>query len=136
MRIESNLRRLEGVRSARSSLAAGTVTVEWRPGTILDIPRLKEAVLRWRGAVRYGGAIVTLIGVMDEPETPGASAASVVVRAVGTGQQFRLQSKNAGADLAQLPRGKPVRITGRVIKEREGKNDEIWLELERDPASR
>lgn len=136
MRIESNLRRLEGVRSARSSLAAGTVTVQWRPGTLLDIPRLKEAVLRWRGAVRYGGAVVTLLGVIEEPVPAGAAPVSLAMRAVGTGQRFRLQSKEPAVDLTQLPRGEPVRVTGRVIKEREGKQNEIWLELERDPSGK
>ena len=79
---------------------------------------------------------MTLVGVIEPPEEPGAAPVSLGVRAVGTGQRFRLQSNNASADLAQLPRGEPVRITGRVIKEREGKNDEICLELERNPSSK
>jgi hypothetical protein len=136
MRIESNLRRLDGVRSVRSSLAAGVVTVQWRPGITLDLPRLKEAVLRWRGGVRYGGAVITVIGVIDEPEGDGAAPASLPLRAVGTGQRFRLQGKGGSADLSPLLHGEPVRITGRVIKEREGKDHEIWLELEREPNSR
>src|SRR5437899_12192512 len=114
MRIESNLRRLEGVRSVRSSLAAGTVTVSWRSGVPLDLPRLKEAVLRWRGAVRYGGAVVTLVGVIDEPEGSGTPPVTLPLRAVGTGQRFRLQSRGGEVDLNQLRRGEPLRVTGRV----------------------
>ena len=131
MRIESNLRRLEGVRSVHSSLAAGTVTVLWRPGTRLDLPPLREAVLRWRGAVRYGGAVVTVVGVIEEPNGTALDTAPLVMRAVGTGQRFRLKpGPGAGEQSQLLPRGEPLRITGRVLKEREGKADEIWLELE------
>jgi hypothetical protein len=112
------------------------VTVQWQPGTPLDIPRLKEAVLRWRGAVRYGGAVVTLVGVIEEPPIAGAAPAALLLRAVGTGQHFRVQARGDGMELSQLRRGEPVRVTGRVIKEREGKDHEIWLELERDPSSK
>src|SRR5205823_13034617 len=129
MRIESNLRRLEGVRSSKSSLADGTVTVQWRPGIPLDLARLKEGVLRWRGAVRYGGAVVTVVGAIDEVEGGGADSPSVLLRTAGTGQRFRLQSRHGSPDLSRLRRGVPLRVTGRVIKEREGKDDEIWLEL-------
>jgi hypothetical protein len=136
VRIESNLRRLEGVRSSHSSLAAGTVTVQWRPGIFLDLPRLKEAVLRWRGAVRYGGAVVTVVGVIDAPDDTAGAPTSLLLRASGTGQQFRLQARGGSADLSQIRRGEPLRVTGRVVKEREGPNHEIWLELERDPGAK
>src|SRR5438270_11676308 len=104
MRIESNLRRLEGVRAIHSSLADGTVTVQWRPGIRLDLARLKEGVLRWRGAVRYGGAVVTVVGVIGEAEVSAAGVSSVPLRTVGTGQPFRLQLKGGSPDLSQWRR--------------------------------
>jgi hypothetical protein len=110
--------------------------VQWRPGVTLDLPRLKEAVLRWRGAVRYGGAVVTVVGVVDEPVGSGAAPASLPLRAVGTGQRFRLQAKEVSSDLSLLPRGEPVRVTGRVTREKEGKENEIWLEWEREPSAK
>ena len=77
-----------------------------------------------------------VVGVIDEAEGSAAGPTSVPLRAVGTGQPFRLQSKGGSPDLSQLRRGEPLRVTGRVIKEREGKNHEIWLELDRNPGPR
>ena len=128
-----------------SSVAAGTVTVWWRPGIPLEIARIKEAVLRWRGGVRYGGAAVTVVGVLEESEhgRPGIgdraraetrsvpSTAPVRLRATGTSQRFRLLRGTAGLDPSGLRPGQRYRVTGPVIKSREGKHEEIWLELER-----
>jgi hypothetical protein len=52
-----------------------------------------------------------------------------------TGQRFCLQAgKNGPSPLLAHP-GERVRVTGRVIKSGEKKNEEIWLELERaEPA--
>src|SRR5260370_14444280 len=70
-RIENNLRRLEGVRSVEASVVAGRVTMKWRPGVPLEIARIREAVLRWRGGVRYGGAEVTVVGLAETSEPNG-----------------------------------------------------------------
>src|SRR6266536_2210108 len=98
-RIESNLRRLEGVRSVRSSLAAGTVTVLWQPGVRLDLPRLKAAVLRWRGAVRYGGASVAVTGTLEASPT-AIESGGWVLRAAGTRQPFRLRMSESAVGTA------------------------------------
>jgi hypothetical protein len=108
------------------------VTILWRSNVPLEVASLKEAVLRWRGGVRYGGATVTLVGD-PEPVAPGgasrADEAAALVRVPETGQRFRLQVRKNGPDL-RLPRaGERVRVTGRVIKNGE-KNEEIWLEVE------
>jgi copper chaperone CopZ len=130
VRAESNLRRLEGVRSVRSSLAAGTVTVVWQPGVRLNMQKLKAAVVRWRGAVRYGGSTLTVTGVMEDASgTPGLSGA--VLRAVETGQRFRIRTGEKGPALDELRAGTPQRVVGRVIRGGEGNEDEIWLEVER-----
>jgi hypothetical protein len=102
----------------------------------LDLPTLREAVLRWRGAVRYGGAVVTILGIIEEPDAATSDRAPLRMRAVGTGQCFRLQRAPGETDPSALPRGVPLRVTGRVLKEREGKDNEIWLELEHERASK
>jgi copper chaperone CopZ len=142
-RIASNLRRLEGVRSAESSVVAGTVSLLWRPGVPLEVARIKEAVLRWRGGVRYGGADVTLVGTVERAESrgaaeshpaapvPAAGLASVMLRSTGTHQPFCLKAGTTPLIPPALLPGQTYRVTGRVIKTGEGKHDEIWLQLER-----
>jgi hypothetical protein len=92
--------------------------------------------VRWRGAVRYGGAVVTVQGMIEDPDGPTADHSPLIMRAVGTGQRFRIQRARDDTAQSPLPRGVPVRVTGRVLKEREGKDNEIWLELERDRAAK
>jgi copper chaperone CopZ len=142
-RIENNLRRLEGVRSVEASVVAGRVTMTWRPGVPLEIDRIREAVLRWRGGVRYGGADVTVVGTVEavEPGTagdgppgdtgPAPAPAPVTLRSTGTNQRFCLRAGTAGLAMSTFRPGQPYRVTGRVIKSGEGKHAEIWLQLER-----
>src|SRR5260370_36716630 len=144
-RIENNLRRLEGVRSVEASVVAGRVTMKWRPGVPLEIARIKEAVLRWRGGVRYGGADVTVCGLVETAEPngtekkgkgePGArtaspSAVTPWLRCAATNQRFYLRAGTTGLAPLTFRTGQPYRVTGRVIKSGEGKHEEIWLQLE------
>jgi hypothetical protein len=114
------------------------VTLLWRPEVRLNLAQVKEAVLRWRGAVRYGGASVAVSGVVEaESEAAPAAPTGPVLQASGTGQRFQLRPKSGGPDPASLHPGEVWRVAGRVIKGGEGKNDEIWLELERaEPVDR
>ncbi len=106
--------------------------VVWRPEVRLDLPKLRAEVVRWRGAVRYGGASLAVTGVVDgETAAPGATATGLRLRASGTEQRFRLCPHAGGPDLATLRPGETWRVAGRVIKSGEGKDDEIWLEVER-----
>jgi hypothetical protein len=130
VRIESNLRRLEGVRSIHSSVVDGLVTAGWRPGVPLDVERLKEAVLRWRGGVRYGGAIITVVGVVEATDSPESEPAAPLLRATGTGQCFRLRGGVVGQGPESLHAGEAYRVTGQVIRGGGRKKDEIWLELD------
>lgn len=112
-------------------MATGTVTVLWRPGIPVEIQELKAAVVRWRGAVRYGGAVVTVVGSLEEPAPNSSDTAGPVLRAAGTGQRFRLRPGSGGAAPVALRPGEPLRIVGRVVNGGERKNDEIWLELQK-----
>jgi copper chaperone CopZ len=148
-RIENNLRRLEGVRSVEASVVAGRVTMTWRPDVPLEIARIREAVLRWRGGVRYGGADVTVVGLVETSKPGGTetegkgeagartgppSAAMPLLRCPETNQRFCLRAGTTGLAQFTFRAGQPYRVTGRVIKSGEGKHEEIWLELEHAEA--
>ena len=148
-RIENNLRHLEGVRSVEASVVAGRVTMRWRPGVPLEIARIKEAVLRWRGGVRYGGADVTVVGLVETTvpngtgtegkgeagaRTASPSTATPWLRCAGMNQRFYLRAGSTGLAPITFRAGQPYRVTGRVIKSGEGKHEEIWLELEHAEA--
>jgi hypothetical protein len=115
----------------------------WRPGVPLEVARIKEAVLRWRGGVRYGGADATVVGTVEGAESrsaadshPGATGpalapGSVTLRSTGTHQRFCLKAGTTTLVSSIFRPGQAYRVTGRVIKTGEVKHDEIWLQLER-----
>jgi hypothetical protein len=108
--------------------------VAWRPGVRLEISRLKMEVARWRGGVRYGGARLTVSGVLVE--TASAAASERVLQASETGQRFRLRAAPGQPVLEGPMPGQRLRVVGRVIRGGERSHDEIVLELERaEPAA-
>jgi hypothetical protein len=111
-------------------LKDGTVTVTWRPGVRLDMPRFKAAVMRWRGAVRYGGATVTVVGSVVEAGGKHPDPGTMALIAAETGQRFRLRQKSNNAP-ELLPSGELLRVTGRVIRDGKEKENETWLEVDR-----
>lgn len=115
----------------RSSVVDGIVSVQWTPGVPLDLGAIKQAVLRWRGGVRYGGAVVTVVGVVEAAGAPGAGgSATALLRATGTHQVFRLRGWRVGQDASSLHAGEVCRVTGSVIRGGEKKQDEIWLDVQ------
>jgi hypothetical protein len=111
-------------------LKDGTVTVTWRPSVKLDMPRIRAAVLRWRGAVRYGGATITVVGSVVEAGGTQPDLRTVLLIAAETGQRFRLRVKKSNAP-ELLPPGELHRVTGRVIRDGKENENETWLEVDR-----
>jgi hypothetical protein len=98
--------------------------------------RLKAAVVRWRGGVRYGGARLVVSGKVESEAMAGAAGSLTVLRAAGSNQRFVLRSGPAGCRPEELPQGKLLRVTARVAKGSEANDDDIGLELERVESDR
>ena len=106
----------------------------WRPGVRLELSRLKAEVVRWRGGVRYGGAYLTVTGVLEE--TTAAAPSERLLHATETGQRFRLRAAPGQPVLEGAMPGQRLRVVGRVLRGGERSHDEIVLELERaEPAT-
>lgn len=112
------------------------MTVTWRPEVLLSMGRLKAAVVRWRGGVRYGGARLVVSGKVESEAVTGAGGSRTVLRAAGSNQRFVLRAGATGRAPDELPKGELLRVTGRVVKGNEANEDDIWLELERVESDR
>lgn len=119
--------------------------VEWRPGIVLDVARIKQAVLHWRGGVRYGGAEVTLVGRVEtaglkevdlgdagstRAERRGPSGTLPLLRVTGTNQPFRLRARASGVEPSTFRPDQSYRVTGQILNSAGDNNHEIVLEVE------